>query len=141
MPWREATPEDGENAHACGCHLWTGYTDPRGTPVVRTATGSTTARRRAWEREYGPVPEGLVVTPMCGEKLCVRPNHLDTVTVRQLRYRQGVTKRDRQMRRTAVRLRNRGLSGRAIARRLQVDVQTARRVLAGDYYDPRTEKP
>jgi hypothetical protein len=86
MPWREATPDDGENAHACGCHIWTRYTDPRGTPVVRTATSTTTVRRAAWERQNGAVPDGLRVTTFCSEKLCVRPGHLTTATTEAIRY-------------------------------------------------------
>lgn len=140
MPWREATPDDGENAHACGCHIWTGYTTPEGQPVVRTATSQTTARRAAWQRENGPVPEGMVLTALCGETLCVRPSHHEPVTVQTIRYRTGWTKRDRQMRRTALRLKMLGWSGRRIADALAVDEATVRAVLRDGYYDPAAEK-
>lgn len=139
MPWREAEPEDGV-AYESGCWIWTGYTDERGTPVVRTATSTTTARRAAYERENGPVPEGRVLYAMCGTRLCVRPRHHEPVTTRTLRYRQGRTKADRAMRKTALHLRLRGISGRQIAERLDVDEGTVRRVLAGRHYDPTKEE-
>lgn len=140
MPWREATEADGEVAVLCGCHIWTGYTDANGTPVVRTATSQTTAARAAYEREVGPIPKGLVLYALCNQALCVRPSHHEPVTWRTLRYRQGHTKRDRHMARAAFRLKALGWSRRRIARNLGVTDTTVRKVLAGDFYDPSEEE-
>jgi hypothetical protein len=38
------------------------------------------AHRWAWELVNGPVPEGMVIDHMCGNKLCVLPKHLRAVT-------------------------------------------------------------
>lgn len=59
-----------------GCLLWQGMTTPAGMPKLdRTRT----ARRALWEAEHGePVPQGMLLTPTCGHKLCMR--HLEPMT-------------------------------------------------------------
>lgn len=42
----------------------------------RVSTGNIQeAHRVAWELEYGPTPEGKVITSKCGRSTCVRPSH------------------------------------------------------------------
>jgi HNH endonuclease len=57
-------------------------------PLSRTRTGygrvvrdgrETTAHRHAWEEAFGPVPEGTHVHHLCGNKACVRLDHLALV--------------------------------------------------------------
>jgi len=38
------------------------------------------AHRVAYELEIGPIPEGLTLDHLCGNKACVRPDHLDPCT-------------------------------------------------------------
>lgn len=38
------------------------------------------AHRYAWTVERGPIPDGLVVHHVCGNKLCVNPSHMELVT-------------------------------------------------------------
>ena len=42
-----------------------------------------TAHRWAWEHFKGPIPEGLTIDHLCRVKLCVNPDHLEPVTVRE----------------------------------------------------------
>ena len=38
------------------------------------------AHRVAYEKAYGPIPEGLVIDHLCRNGLCVNPEHLEAVT-------------------------------------------------------------
>lgn len=140
MPYREATPEDGEAAQLSGCWIWTGYT-VKGRPIVRTARSNTTAAKAAWERENGPVPAGKQLGSLCGIGLCVRPSHHQPMNGRQIAYRTRRTLLDRHAQKQARVLRARGYSKRRIADMLEVDEGTVRTVLAGNYYDATKEKP
>jgi hypothetical protein len=102
------------------CWIWTGCTDSRGTPVIRTRGGQTTARRHFWEQENGPVPEGKVLANYWHTRLCIRARHSVPVTPRELKELTGqvvLTARDA---RNALRMRAAGLSRREVARRLDV---------------------
>ncbi len=62
-----------------GCLRWAG--------VMRGGYGrfwlgsrNVSAHRWAWEREYGPVPEGLEINHLCRNKWCVNADHLEAVT-------------------------------------------------------------
>jgi hypothetical protein len=68
-----------------GCWTWKGATRSGGYGVFRDGTRSVSAHRFAWEMEYGPIPHetGADGTPipwlishMCGNRRCVRPDHL-----------------------------------------------------------------
>lgn len=67
----------------CGCLEWTG-------PVINTGYGTTRFRGKRWlahrasyELFVGPIPAGLVIDHLCGNKLCVNPAHLEAVTQRE----------------------------------------------------------
>jgi hypothetical protein len=42
-----------------------------------------TAHRFAYDRLVGPIPVGLVLDHLCGERLCCYPAHLEPVTVQE----------------------------------------------------------
>ena len=103
------------------CWIWTGQTEG-GTPVIRTPTSRTTARRYYWERESGrPVPEGKVLIPRCGERLCVRPYHMDSVTPAEMVARRRGLKVTPAMKRRIEVLLRQGHSQREVARLMGVD--------------------
>jgi hypothetical protein len=66
-----------------GCHPWTGSQTADGYPRFRTRARWVRSHRWAYERAYGPIPEGLTVDHVrrrgCTTRLCVNPAHLEAV--------------------------------------------------------------
>jgi hypothetical protein len=60
------------------CWLWLAGTD-KGYGRFRLADRSRYAHHVAYEWTYGPVPRGWTVAQLCGNKRCVRPDHLHLV--------------------------------------------------------------
>ena len=83
---RYATPEEafeartepivGDPAHI----IWTGALDGRGYGRLYVNGRVARAHRYAWEREHGPIPDGMEVDHMCWERSCVNPEHLRLAT-------------------------------------------------------------
>ena len=76
-----------------GCWLWTAYIDADGYGHIscHDENGRKTPRRAArvaYELEYGLIPEGLVIDHRCKVRACVRPDHLEVVTVK-VNYERG----------------------------------------------------
>ena len=131
MPWREANePQDGLNAVLCACHIWTGYTDRNGVPVVRTKTSQTTARRAAWVREGREIGANEVLVTDCGEPLCVRVLHMSAVDRKEYSYRKGQTKLEPAVAQMA---QQSGLSLRETAKRFGISPRTAAKIRDGNY--------
>lgn len=67
-----------------GCWLWTGGHSGRyglfygGADEVHVY-----AHRWSYTTFVGPIPEGLVINHLCEVRMCVRPDHLEAVTVRE----------------------------------------------------------
>jgi hypothetical protein len=64
------------------CHVWTGGKQTRGYGWLGAYRGGNSglAHRMAWQLERGPIPGDLTVDHLCGNKLCVRIEHLELVT-------------------------------------------------------------
>lgn len=79
---------------ATGCWLWnrkrwvTGY----GMKSVNHS-GSVAAHRWLYEREVGPIPEGLELDHLCFNPPCVNPDHMEPVTHTENMRRQWVRRR------------------------------------------------
>lgn len=62
-----------------GCWIWQG-------PVHHTGYGgfgrSRFAHRYSYETFIGPIPDGLQLDHLCRNRACVRPDHLEPVTMR-----------------------------------------------------------
>lgn len=65
-----------------GCWLWTGYVNPKGYGRINIKRRLVLTHRFLFEREYGPVPDGLMLRHKCDVKCCVNPDHLELGTNR-----------------------------------------------------------
>lgn len=74
------------------CWLWSGRVDRDGYGILWGARARPVyAHKAVYERERGPVPEGLQLDHLCRRRLCVNPAHLEAVkpTENQRRKRWG----------------------------------------------------
>lgn len=63
------------------CWVWTGKIDRRdGRPLKWLGARPVSAQRYVYEREVGPVPEGLEIDHTCRNTACVAPHHAEPVT-------------------------------------------------------------
>ena len=82
---RYATPEEAFLARTepllwSGCVVWTGGTNSRGYGSLGVDGRMVRAHRYAWEREHGPIPDGMEVDHICWERSCVNTEHLRLAT-------------------------------------------------------------
>ncbi|HCG55324.1 MULTISPECIES: HNH endonuclease [Brevibacterium] len=77
---RTKTPEDAFAKFAVsvagGCLLWTAGKDRDGYGNIAVYGRKTRAHRYAWERIYGPMPDGMQVDHKCWNPSCVNIEHL-----------------------------------------------------------------
>lgn len=66
-----------------GCIVWTGMLDAGGYAQLRVNGRMVPAHRYSWERENGPIPDGLFVDHQCHERSCVNAEHLRLATRKQ----------------------------------------------------------
>jgi hypothetical protein len=59
-----------------GCILATGRKDRDGYAFH----GTSRAHIHAWTSEHGPVPDGMVLDHLCGQRACKATHHLEAVT-------------------------------------------------------------
>ena len=83
---RHSDPEDSfaDRVAWDGEHLiWTGGTTRDGYGRLSVNGRRVYAHRYAWEREHGPIPDGLYVDHTCWERSCVNTDHLRLATHQQ----------------------------------------------------------
>ncbi|MGP5671434.1 HNH endonuclease [Brachybacterium alimentarium] len=71
------TAWDGEHL------IWTGSTDGHGYGRIRIAPRTVKVHRYSYEREHGPIPDGMYVDHVCWNRACVLPEHLRLATHQQ----------------------------------------------------------
>ncbi len=63
------------------CWIWTGARRPGGYGVIGKSRGGVdSVHRVSYEIYVGPIPEGLHIDHLCGNRLCANPAHLEAVT-------------------------------------------------------------
>ena len=80
-----ATPEEAFLARTepllwSGCIIWTGTLDRGGYGKLRVNGRMVKAHRYAWEREHGPIPDGMFIDHRCWQPSCVNVDHLRLAT-------------------------------------------------------------
>jgi hypothetical protein len=85
-----------------GCLLWTGTTSTTGYGQFYAEGRNWPAHRWILERAYGPISEELVIDHLCRRRNCVRPSHLEIVTMSEniLRGEAHIRFREMQARKT-----------------------------------------
>jgi hypothetical protein len=67
-----------------GCWEWIGKTDGEG---YGRFGASSRAHRYSYENSVGLIPPGLVLDHLCLNPICVRPDHLEAVTIAENTFR------------------------------------------------------
>lgn len=63
-----------------GCWEWQGACVTNGYGQMHANGRKRSTHRLAWELEHGPIPSGMKIDHICGNRKCLRPNHLRLVT-------------------------------------------------------------
>jgi len=87
--------------------------------------------RLYYERQHGPVADGLQLDHLCRNRMCVNPAHLEAVTAAVNLWRRPVTKVNPDMVREVRRLRTAGIFIRTIAEKFGVSEATVSYILSG----------
>lgn len=82
--WRRVEKSDG-------CWRWAGGRGGKASiyGIFTYAGVHTSAHRVAYELLIRPIPTGLVLDHLCGDTLCVNPEHVEPVTAAENRRRQA----------------------------------------------------
>jgi hypothetical protein len=66
-----------------GCWVWVGARSGNGYGAFKHGSRTILAHRLVYEVVVGPIPRGLSLDHLCGNKACVNPAHLEPVTHRE----------------------------------------------------------
>lgn len=70
-----------DRGYATACWIWQRFIDRDGYARANVrGPGSNMAHRQYYEREKGPIPDGLHLDHLCRVRCCVNPDHLEPVT-------------------------------------------------------------
>lgn len=63
-----------------GCWQWLGHTTKDGYGRINADGKSRGVHRVMFEREYGPIPDGLQIDHLCRNRRCANPDHMEAVS-------------------------------------------------------------
>lgn len=66
-----------------GCHVWTGARTPEGYGNAWDGTKVGRVHRIRYEREVGPIPPGMELDHVCGNRACCNPAHVRPASHRE----------------------------------------------------------
>lgn len=66
-----------------GCWTWKGYINRQGYGVFVRGSFHMFAHRAVYETLVGSIPRGLTLDHLCRNRACVRPSHLEPVTLKE----------------------------------------------------------
>lgn len=112
-----------------GCWTFAGRTDRDGYGIVKHGGKARAAHRVAYETHVGPIPAGLVIDHVCGNRACVNPAHLEAVTVAENARRGAQAKLDPERVREIRRLADHGATIHEMSRLYGVSRLTIRNVV------------
>lgn len=69
-----------DTGHATPCWIWPYAVSPNGYAQVCVGRRTLIAHRLRWEHDNDPVPAGMQLDHLCGQRRCVNPGHLEVVT-------------------------------------------------------------
>lgn len=72
------------------CIVWTGAVNTKGYPCIGISGVSHLAHRVAYEDAYGPIPDGMTIDHKCRVRNCVRPDHLEVVSIAENNRRRRI---------------------------------------------------
>lgn len=126
------------------CWLWTASQKGQGYGSFGIASGTMRrAHRVAWEMEHGPIPPGGHILHSCGNRLCVRVEHLRVGTHKEnmiersasgTTYRRGPAKLSVDAVSEMRRMRDGGETVASIARHIGISATHAGAVVSGKYW-------
>lgn len=65
------------------CWLWGGTINLEGYGSIKRNRKRLVAHRVSYEELVGPIPQGLVLDHLCRVRHCVKPDHLEPVTIKE----------------------------------------------------------
>lgn len=83
IAWTDNKHSPGYIVQENGCHTWLGCQLPLGYGRVSIDGAPDYAHRVRYEREIGPIPEGMELDHICRNAACCNPQHLEPVTHRE----------------------------------------------------------
>lgn len=69
-----------DTGYTSDCWLWQRSLTTTGYGQIKRNGIYKFVHRLAYEKEYGPIADGLVIDHLCRQRSCIRPDHLEAVT-------------------------------------------------------------
>ena len=116
------------------CRIWTGYVAATGYGMLKRDGRAQNTHRYFWIKERGPIPEGLVLDHLCGNRLCYNLDHLEIVTQTENVRRSSIAKISPDQVLLIKKLRKSGVRGVVIAEQFGITYRQVCAIVSGAYW-------